>query len=464
MSFYTKVFEQNPYPCFIFNHEGKILELNAQAKGFLADWNENSSLLTEKNLKILLYQNSMSIQNIEIYSKQKYFRFEVVEYEKDHYCFYGFNVTFQKNIAETLFNLIDDINEGLILVDIQNQGQIVEVNNTVGKFLGFDREELLTMSLKDIVYDFDLTTQDEWNAHVQNIKQESKSLELKHFLMAKDGKKISVEMVHSIKKIMEKDYQLTLIRDITKRLQAEKEKEQMKVNMIATAKLSHLGEMATSIAHEINNPLTIIVSNILSLKKMLDAQEINKVRATKSLETIDKTIQKITKVIGSLRTISKNIKNEAQVEENVIDVINDVKNIFSEVAKQQGIKLSFYDLDKINNLKIKCNRSQLSQVLISLVNNSYDSLAQKEGEKEIEIRVEESQNNLIISVTDNGEGIDPAYKDKIFEPFFSTKPLGKGAGLGLAIAQTTMKNHKGWLKVLKTGPEKTTIALGLPLK
>jgi PAS domain S-box-containing protein len=445
MEIYQAIFEKNPYPCFIFDKSGKISMENENSIEFLKSWNESTELLSEKNLKILLYQNNLSLQNIEILSNEKYFRFEVIKLQSGEFCFYGSNVTFQKNTAETLFNLIDDINEGLLLVDTDNEGQFVEVNNTAAKFLGYEREELMTMKLQNVIPSFHLKSQKDWNEHALQVKSQEGSIITIGDFIRKDGSTFPVEMVTSIRNVMEKDYQLTLIRDITQRLKEEKEKEELKINMFSSAKVSHLGEMATSIAHEINNPLTIIVGKTLNLRKMLVAKDLDVQKSLMALHTVESTVGRISKVIGSLRSISKSLEDNSFCNENISEMFSDVINLYTERVKSLNTSLEITGDEKLKSLEAYCNKAQISQVLISLINNSFEAISEMKT-RWIKIHIDFFKGEVEISVKDSGKGISPVILKDIFEPFFTTKPLGKGTGLGLAISKTTMNRHNGALE------------------
>ena len=460
MEIYQAIFENNPYPCFIFNAIGAITTRNKNSIEFLENWNENAITLSEKNLKILLYQNNLSLQNIEIFSNDKYFRFEVIKLSNGDFCFYGSNVTFQKNTADTLFNLIDDINEGLLLVDTDNEGQFVEVNNTAVKFLGYEREELLTMKLKNVVSNLELNSQRDWNQHAITIKSQDGTITKTGHFIRKDGSTFPVEMVISIRNVMEKDYQLTLIRDITQRLKEEKEKEELKINMFSSAKVSHLGEMATSIAHEINNPLTIIIGKTLNLRKMLVSKDLDVQKSLMALHTVESTVNRISKVIGSLRNISKSLEDDSFCNENISDMFADVINLYTERVKYLNVKLEITGEEKLNLLEVYCNRAQISQVLISLMNNSFEAITEIET-RWLKINVDFFNEEVEISIKDSGKGITPIVLKNMFEPFYTTKPLGKGTGLGLAISKTTMNRHNGVLEYDKKS-KNTCFIIKLP--
>ena len=458
---FKSIFENSPNPCFVFEEQGAITEFNKAASLFLKSWNTSTHKLFDKNLSICLNQVKLGLRNLEILVEKKYYRFDISKLCEDKYCFYAYDITHQKNTADTLFNLVDDINEGLVLVDVENDGLIVEVNKSALSFLGYEREEIYNLKLKDIIQDFKLLNQEDWNHQLDKLKLKENSSFGDGYFLRKDRTKFPVEMVHSIRRVMEKDYQLTLFRDITERLKQEKEQEELKLQMFSSAKLSHLGEMATHIAHEINNPLTVIVGKNLSLKKMVKDNNVDFNKFQDSTERIDETVNRIAKVIRSLRNITKSLDDNSFCNEYLIDIIDDVEFLFHGRARSQHLKFEVAGKENVLNSQIYCNRSQVAQILVNLINNSFDA-TENLKEKFITICLQEKQNLAQIRIIDSGKGISPDVLASIFEPFFTTKEMGQGRGLGLTIADNTAVRHSGKL-FYDQDAKNTTFILELPI-
>ena len=464
MKVYKHILEKCPYPCFYFNYNGKIEYQNKQGQDFLEDWNGGCKELTEKNLKILLFQNNLNLKNVEIFANEKYYKFEVVKIEENNYCFYGSNVTFQKNTANTLFNLIDDIHEAMFLIDIDHQGHFIEVNNAATRQLGYTREEMLTMQIKDIIVDFPLISQEEWNDHVYTVKRKSGKLTNEVSFKRKDGTTFPVEMITSLKNVMGKDYQFTLARDITDRLEEQQAREDLKINMFASAKLSHLGEMATNIAHEINNPLTIIIAKILSLKKHLEGGALEKEKSISDLTKVEETVKRITKVIASLRNISKSLETESSHYEIIEDIVRDVLTLYIERIKVLKVDFTIENEEDLIGLEVYCNRSQIAQVIISILNNVFEVLSKLDKRwLKVGAKYDAKNEMLEIRITDSGNTIPAVIVDQMFEPFYSTKELGKGTGLGLPISRSIIVKHGGSLLYDKSS-QNTSFVITLPAR
>jgi len=443
MDTFKQIFTKSPQPCFTFDTNGLVKDINELGREFLVEWNVNSEQLNERNLKILLYQVNLGLQNLEIYCNDKYYRFEVVHINDNEYSYYGYNVTIQKNIADTLFNLVDDVEEALFMVDLETQGKIVELNKTATRYLGYNREDFFTMNLKDIVYDFDLFSQDDWDRHATKIKNSENSSIVKiGELVRKDRTRFPVEMVFKIKHLMEKDFQLILVRDITERLKEEKLQENMKLQMFSSAKLSQLGEMATSVAHEINNPLTVIVASSYNLRKILATPKPDLAKALISLDKVENTIKSITKVIGSLRNISKDVENNEFRNAEIIEVINDVVNLSQDKMSTAGIKFEIIGAESLEGSIIQYDRPQISRVILNMINNSVEAIEGCENPW-LTLDLSCSEAEVKFKVTDSGNGIPAELLDKIFEPFYSTKILGHGTGLGLSTSRAVAISHSG---------------------
>lgn len=462
MEMYKKLFSVNPYPCFIFNEEGKVLDLNEAGVEFLNDWNNDKDQLDEKNLRVLIHQHTLNLQNLEIFANDKYYRFEVSRINEDTLTFYGYNVTHQKNIADTLFNLVDDINEGLFLVDISQQGKIIEVNGTATRYLGHTREELLTMKLGDFIEDFSLKTQEDWDHHTEIMKKAQSITNNDIYCVRKDGTPFPVEMVTMIKQVMESDYQLTLVRDITERLEQDKMKEEMKINMFATGRLSHLGEMATNLSHEISNPLTVISAKTFNIRKMITTNKLDESKTMKAMKIVESSVQKITNVIESLRNISKSLEKNSLANQKIYEIVTDVINLYTERFKVLKIKYETEGLDTLKKLDVYCNRAEISQALISLIHNSYEALEKVEGERWLKVSAVKVDDSVEIRVTDCGHGIDDDIRPRIFDSFYSSKSFGNAIGLGLTLSLKTLQQHDGDLFYDESSPN-TCFVIKLPI-
>ncbi|MGZ3806709.1 MAG: PAS domain-containing sensor histidine kinase, partial [Bacteriovorax sp.] len=231
------------------------------------------------------------------------------------------------------------------------------------------------------------------------------------------------------------------ISDITSWKEAEAALNSQREKLMAQAKLSSLGEMAGGIAHEINNPLAIIIGKTTQLKRKLKNQSEDIV--SNDLSVIENTSKRISSIIKGLSAFSRNAENDKMEKVLVPTLIQDTLELSRERFRFHSIHIKF-DPDSCEKIYVLGRASQLLQVLINLLNNAYDAV-ENLSEKWVEINVSSHKGICTISVTDSGNGIPPAILEKMATPFFTTKPIGKGTGLGLSISKSIVEEHRGKL-------------------
>ena len=225
-------------------------------------------------------------------------------------------------------------------------------------------------------------------------------------------------------------------------------------------KLASLGEMAAGMAHEINSPIQSI--NLIAqrvqrqIKKGMSADEINT-----SMDKITASVRKVSELINSLRNISRDSTNDDFTETRICDLLSDAVNMTEERFKINNIQFNVNFRNLSEKTTIQCQRLQISQVLINLVNNANDAISHLDN-KWIHINIERSNNKIKFSVMDSGTGIPEAIAEKLFEPMFTTKDIGKGTGLGLSISCEIILRHNGKLYLDKQSPN-TCFIIELPV-
>ena len=232
---------------------------------------------------------------------------------------------------------------------------------------------------------------------------------------------------------------------------------QTQTQLIQSAKLASVGEMATGLAHEINQPLGII-----SMYADLRLKEAKKGQYDKTKETYEliiKQINRATTIINHLRVFGRDSSTIPKSLSDINNVIESSFTLFHEQFKENNIILI---KNLSNNLSpINCNTIQIEQVLTNLLINAKDSLDSKKT-KQIIVRSLQTDNQIRIEIEDTGMGISLNHLDKIFDPFFTTKEVGKGTGLGLSISYGIIKNHGGDLSAISKEGEGTTFLIQLP--
>jgi len=221
-----------------------------------------------------------------------------------------------------------------------------------------------------------------------------------------------------------------------------------------TEKLAHMGQLSAGIAHELNNPLGVVImySNIL-----LDEAEAGSPLKT-DLKLIVEQAQRCKTIVGGLLNFAR--KN--QVSKTETDLNEMIRISISSVLIPELVQISIDS--KLMNPVADIDKEQMIQVVTNLIKNAFEAMP---AGGSIRIELEDTELDVIIKIADTGSGIKPDDLQKVFEPFFTTKGIGKGTGLGLATAYGVVKMHKGNIRVdsntdLTKGPSGTCFTITLP--
>lgn len=256
--------------------------------------------------------------------------------------------------------------------------------------------------------------------------------------------------------------------DLTEQKRNEEIINVQKAQIIATAKLTSLGEMASSIAHEINNPLAAILGSAELLKETLLNAKPDLARVDRMADTVIKNTERIAKIIKSLRMISRDADNDIAEVKDLSTIFNDTLEMCVATARVQQTEIRVVNLSP--EMKLHCKPAQITQTLLALVKNSLWAV-QHLKERWVEIEIKDLNSRFEIRVTDSGSGIPKASRAKVFQPFFTTAPVGKGTGLGLSVAKGVIENHNGSIRLdeecehtrfiitLPKGPERQSLGL-----
>jgi PAS domain S-box-containing protein len=253
---------------------------------------------------------------------------------------------------------------------------------------------------------------------------------------------------------------MAIIRDISQRKKIEQQ-------LIRTERMVSLGEMASGMAHEINQPLLSIT---LSIENML--HKIEKSNALDDLyfktksEKIFEDIQRIGYIIDHVRAFSRDHDDYIVTSFNINESIKNAISMISEQFKHHGIKLTS-KLEK-NVHPINGNTYKFEQVILNLLNNAKDALEEKarltneDFEKTIRIRTYYDDHTNFVEIKDNGIGIKTEDIDRIMFPFYTTKEVGKGTGLGLSISFGIIKELNGNIDIESSMLSGTTFRISIP--
>ncbi len=343
--------------------------------------------------------------------------------------------------------LVDQIHDAIF---IYWQDQILFVNSKLLELTGYTETELSRMTIWQIFHD------DE--------KERLNSLKGGDFQTINDVRictknKLERSVDFSRSHIVYEGQRAFIgtLRDIT-------DKKQLQATMMAQSKLATLGEIATGVAHEINQPLTYISTFIQNLDRRIKAGKVLDLEEIKEHIINGKhQLSRIEAIINHLRTFGR--KNNMIFQPvSINEILNNTLMLLGERMRHRNIQLFKEIPDQLPT--IQGNENQLEQVFINLIQNSMDAFPNQSSTNTITIQITPviAKNQLIIVLADNGDGIKSTNITKIFEPFFTTKDIGKGTGLGLSIVYGIIRDHNGTIRCSSQEGRGTCFHIILPLQ
>jgi len=331
--------------------------------------------------------------------------------------------------------------------------EVLDSNSSVAAVYGYTEDEIKGRTF------LDLFRSKETGHYATKLKTTSVINQAKH--IGKDGKELFVNIRMSPSEYSGQTVLLVTTSDITKRLEVEQQ-------LIQASKMATLGEMATGVAHELNQPLSVIkTASSFLVKKIDNRQPIQESILETMLEKVDANVDRATKIINHMRQFARKSDME-MVKIDVHAVLENAFEIFSQQLKVRGIEIKrtfSRDLPKIS-----ADPDRLEQVFINLLLNARDAIEEHWAghppdagmEKVIRLQTRHNGNKVFIEVCDTGVGIPPDIRDKIFEPFFTTKEVGKGTGLGLSISYGIIKDCGGEIVAVPQRDQGTCFRITFP--
>jgi two-component system NtrC family sensor kinase len=256
----------------------------------------------------------------------------------------------------------------------------------------------------------------------------------------------------------------TLSKMIVNRIaRADMEKQLMNEKVVEAGKLASVGELAAGVAHEINNPVAIMVEEAGWMGDLLEEIECQK---SKNLAEFRKSIEQIQTQGKRCKQITHKLLSFARKTDGTVQDV-DINDVLEELValSAQRAKYSMVEIQPVyqeNLPSLKVSLSELQQVFFNIINNAIDAMENNGGRLKISSR--RKDNHIVVEITDTGKGIPEANLSRIFDPFFTTKPIGKGTGLGLSICYGIIDKMGGKIQCKSSVGVGTTVWVSIPIQ
>lgn len=359
--------------------------------------------------------------------------------------------------SESRFNKFFNLSADIIVITDVNR-HVIQINSAFERILGYKTEDIIGAQLSQLIHPDDLAVS------VKKRELLSDNTVVSNFenrMIAKDGS--IVWLSWSFVLLSEEQAIFSMARDMTEAKKQEKIISDQKLKMANVSKMNSLNRMAAGIAHEINNPMMVIYGQVYLLKKFIKKSSKPSTYLIDGLDKIDSVAQRVKKIVNGLRSFSKDASQDPFEFQSLQKIINDTMIFCNANLVSDKIRLDIQPA--IADVTVYCQPVQISQVLLNLVENSYDAVSEnviKEKWISIECEISKYSDYVYLKVIDNGHGLDKVTKENLFHPFFTTKPVGKGTGLGLSISKAIMELNKGEL-LLDEDAKLTTFVMKIPL-
>ena len=349
--------------------------------------------------------------------------------------------------------ILQEMDEGYYEVDLA--GNYTFFNDVICARLGYTREELMKMNYR--VY----TPEEDVKAVYKVYNEVYRTGKPRRWYpvvnVAKDGKRIFIE--NSILPIRNSEGEITgfrgISRDVTERKRMEEERRQLELKAQFASRLASVGEMASGIAHEINNPLTGVIGYAqLLLQEDLPGD------VRKDVETINDGAQRVANVIQRLLTFARQTKPQ-RTYVNINEVLATTLDLRGYHLQTSNIKVT---AQLAPNLPLTvADAGQLQQVFLNLIVNAETEMKLARGSGKLTVKTQPANNFIRISFKDDGPGIAEGNLERIFDPFFTTRQVGQGTGLGLSVCYGIISEHGGKIYAESKSGKGATFTVELPV-
>ena len=325
------------------------------------------------------------------------------------------------------------------IVAIDEDGRIVEFNPAAEQVFGHRESDVVGRTMKELLIPPNARTLHDvgFLRHLETGERRMLDNRVEAEAMRADGSVFPCEL--AVTSVIQAGKRLftAYIRDLTDRKRADAEIARQREALHQHDKMSALGSLLASVAHELNNPLSVVVGQSLMLEEMADDTGMAR-RAAKIRNAADRCAKIVKSFLGLARS-----KPPERSSVDLHEAIESAVDIAGYGLRNAGIKLNLQIADDLPD--IWADGDQLHQVLVNLVINAKQALQETDGPRLIEVSAwfDTAAGQVVLQVADSGPGIPEDIRQRIFDPFFTTKPVGVGTGIGLSVSQRVVAEHHG---------------------
>ena len=346
---------------------------------------------------------------------------------------------------------------GVVLTDLN--GRFIAANPVFQKMLGYTEEELGQLSFTDITVEEDRNLN--WMLINELLEGKRRQFQIEKQYRRKNGSTVWVRNSVSVVPGTERSpgFLMALSEDVSERRLAEEALHQTRSELARMARVTMLSALTASIAHEVNQPLSGIVTNASTCLRMLDADPPNLLGARETARRTIRDGNRASEVISRLRALFS--KKSATFES--FDLNEAAKEVIALSVSELQQNRTIPELDLAAGLpSILGDRIQIQQVILNLIRNGSDAMSTvADRPRELLIKTESHESGEVrLSVRDTGVGIDPKVEEKLFEAFYTTK--GDGMGIGLSVSRSIIESHQGRLWAARNEGPGATFSFAIP--
>ncbi|MCF8107144.1 MAG: PAS domain S-box protein [Desulfohalobiaceae bacterium] len=348
-------------------------------------------------------------------------------------------------ISEFKHRQIFEASKDMILIAAKD-GLILHLNPSGYDLLGLEEKELKQQNFQDF-----LVREQPWSDLVAQLDKNGFVSSQEYTLRTAEGghKRVLISASPAMGEAEGEDGILLLVKDIERRRLMEEQ-------MAQADKLASIGELSSGVAHEINNPLGVILGYAQLLLRN-ESQESPLYHDLKVIEKQTKNCKTVVEDLLSFARTSKAYKEEVDIHKTIREVLDFLQPHF----KSDEIEISTHFDDGLP--RVLLDEKKIKQVLMNLVMNARHAMDDS-GRIRVSTRLDRTRKMAVIEIADTGHGIEKQHLPRIFDPFFTTKPTGKGTGLGLSVSYGIIQNHEGRILVDSEPGQGSRFTIELPVK